>query len=84
MIDPNKCLKYKGFFGSVEYSAEDNLLCGEILGIDGLFMYHGEALKDLQEDFKEAVESYLAYCEEKGVQPQRMLAANYTNISPKQ
>ena len=71
MIDPNKCLEYKGYFGSVEYSAEDNLLCGEILGIRGLFMYHGETLHELQMDFKEAVESYLSFCEESGKEPQK-------------
>jgi len=70
MIDPNKCLQYKGYFGSVEYSAEDNLLCGKILGIRGLFMYDGTTLFELQEDFKEAVESYIAFCEDSEISPQ--------------
>ena len=61
MIDANKCLKYKGFFGSVEYSAPDNLLHGEILGVNALVMYDGICLKSLQADFEEAVESYLVF-----------------------
>jgi len=71
MIDPDKCLKFKDYFGSVEYSAPYNLLCGQILGIRGLFMYHGETLEELQKDFIEAVESYLSFCEESGKEPQR-------------
>jgi len=71
MIDPNRCLKYRDYFGSVEYSAEDNILCGKILGIRGLFMYEGNTLNELQRDFKEAVESYLSFCEESGNKPQK-------------
>ena len=31
-----KTLKYKGYIGSIDYSEDDGVLFGEILGIDGL------------------------------------------------
>ena len=66
----NDYLEYKGYLGTVEYSAVDNLLHGEVAGIRGLIMYHGDNLECLTNDFKEAVDYYLANCEENGVEPQ--------------
>jgi len=63
-------LEYRGYLGTVEYSAEDNLLCGEVAGIRGLIMYHGDNLSDLKQDFEAAVDHYLLCCEEEGIPPQ--------------
>jgi predicted HicB family RNase H-like nuclease len=48
-----KTLKYKGYLGSVEFSEEDNVLFGEILGIDGLVNYEGNTIQELTESFHE-------------------------------
>ena len=71
MIDVNKCLEYKGYLGSVEYSAPDRLLCGEVLGIKSLIMYHSDTLQGLITDFQDAVDHYLSHCEEEGKEPQK-------------
>ena len=63
-------LEYKGYLGTVEYSATDNLLCGEVVGIRGLIMYHGDNLADLKTDFESAIDHYLTCCAEDGLQPQ--------------
>ena len=64
--------EYKGYLGTVEYSAEDNLLCGEVAGIyKGLIMYHGQTLECLKRDFEDAVDHYLSCCEEEGRVPMR-------------
>ena len=59
-------LEYKGYTGTVEFSAEDNILFGKVIGIDGLISYEGESVSSLKEDFKAAVDDYLEMCEEKG------------------
>ena len=61
-----KYLEYKGYTGSIEYSPEDSLLYGKVLGIRGLISYEGETGKLLEQDFKEAVDSYLAECKAEG------------------
>ena len=58
-------LKYKGFEGTVEYSADDDCLFGKILGIDGLAMYFGDSLESLKKDFYEAVDFHLSHFEDK-------------------
>gem|GEM_PF-6676007 len=64
-IDLSDYLEYKGYLGTVEYSAEDNLLCGEVVGImKGLIMYHGQTLDCLKRDFEDAIDHYISCCEE--------------------
>lgn len=66
----NGTLKYKGYEGSVEYSAEDDCLCGKVLNIRGLLSYEGQTLQELRKDFELCVDDYLALCARKGVEPE--------------
>ena len=53
-----KYLEYKGYTGSIEYSREDDLLYGKVLGIRGLISYEGERGKSLEQDFRNAIDTY--------------------------
>ncbi|WP_455621936.1 type II toxin-antitoxin system HicB family antitoxin [Parabacteroides sp.] len=64
-------LKYKGFIGSVNFSEEDGIFFGKIEGINGMVNFEGESVKELTEAFHEAVNDYLIYCEEEGIQPHK-------------
>lgn len=64
-------LTYKGFTGSVSFSEKDNVFFGKIEGINGLVNFEGESVKELTSAFHEAVDDYLAYCEEEGIQPHK-------------
>ena len=35
-------LNYKGYYGTVEISLEDNILFGKVLGINGLISYEAK------------------------------------------
>ena len=67
----NNFLEHKGYLGTVEYSAEDNILFGQIVGIRGLISYEGSSVEQLRADFEEAIDDYLLDCEESGVKPQQ-------------
>lgn len=64
-------LKYKDFLGSVAFSEKDNVFFGKIEGIDGLVNFEGESVQELTQAFHEAVDDYLAYCEEEGIEPHK-------------
>ena len=66
-----KYLDYKGYTGSIEYSTEDGLLFGKVLGIRGLISYEGETGKALEKDFREAVDAYLEDCKVVGKKPEK-------------
>ena len=62
--------KYRGYIGSLEYSEEDEVLFGRVLGISDLISYEGTTCEELIADFHGAVDDYLAMCEAEGVQPE--------------
>jgi len=64
-------LEYKGYYGTVEYSAKDNILFGKVIGIKGLISYEGDSVQTLKTDFEEAVDDYLDMCEAEGVEPEK-------------
>lgn len=66
-----KMLEYKGYYGTVNYSLEDQVLYGKIVGINGLLSYEGETIKDLEEDFHGVIDEYLADCKAEGIKPQK-------------
>lgn len=59
-------MQYKGYVGSVEFSEEDGLFFGKVLGIRSLISYDGKNAQELVEDFHGAVEDYLAMCAAEG------------------
>ena len=69
-IDTNT-MKYKGFLGLVAFSEEDNVFFGKIEGIDGLVNFEGESVEELKSAFHEAVDDYLAYCKDEGIEPHK-------------
>ena len=59
-------LQYKGLKGTIEYSEEDNVLCGRLLVKGDMISYEGETVKALEEGFHEAVDGYLDICQKQG------------------
>ncbi len=59
-------LKYKGYAGTIEASIEDGCLHGSILFINDLITYEGNTVEEIKSSFEEAIDRYLAYCEETG------------------
>jgi len=68
-----KYLEYKGYTGSIEYSPEDDLLYGKVLGIRGLISYEGKTGRLLEVDFKGAIDTYLADCKAEGKKTEKPL-----------
>jgi len=72
-----KHLEYKGYTGSIEYSKDDDLLYGKVLGIRGLISYEGKTGKELENDFKEAINEYLTDCEQEIIIPERPFKGSF-------
>ena len=76
-------MEYKGYLGSVEFSPEDTLFFGKVLGIRALISYEGENARDLVEDFHGAVDDYLALCVAEGIEPEKAYKGSFNvRISP--
>lgn len=64
-------LRYKSYSARPEYSAEDQIFYGKILGISDLVDFQSESAKDLEAEFHKAVDDYLDFCAEIGKEPQK-------------
>ncbi len=64
-----KFLRYKGFYGSIEVSLDDDCLFGKLEFIDPLVNYEADTAHGLEQAFKEAVDDYLADCNALGREP---------------
>nr|MBS0036628.1 type II toxin-antitoxin system HicB family antitoxin [Saprospiraceae bacterium] len=70
-------LEYKGYTGTIEYSKEDKLLYGKVVGIRGLLSYEGTTGTELEADFKEVIDEYLADCKVAGIKPEKPFKGSF-------
>lgn len=64
-------LQYKGYHGSVEFSSEDNVLFGKILGIRDVITFEGKTVNEITKAFHQMVDDYLKTCKELGKDPDK-------------
>ena len=74
---PNNYLHYKDYVGSVEFSEEDAVFHGKVIGIKSLLSFEGDSVSTLIEDFRNAVDEYLEFCAEKGKTPERPFKGSF-------
>lgn len=70
-------LKYKGFTGSAEFSAEDGVFFGRVLGIRSMISYAGDSVASLTDSFQSAVDSYLQTCADNSVSPEKPCSGTF-------
>ena len=78
----NDILSYKNYFGSVHYSAIDEIFYGRIIGINDLINFEGSSVKDLKASFEESVEDYLDFCKELEKSPDKTYKGTFNVIVP--
>ncbi len=70
-------LTYKDYIGSVSFSSEDEVFYGKIEHINDLITFESGNAHDLKIAFEEAVDDYIAFCEEKGVKPNKPFKGSF-------
>lgn len=73
MLMVSNILYYKGYYCKIEYSAEDKVIYGKIMGIHSLISFESESATDIENEFHNTVDDYLSYCEEEGVEPEKTI-----------
>ena len=62
----NNTLSYKGFTAGIEFSADDNIFFGRLLGTTDIVAFHGESVQELQDSMRETVDFHIEVCEKIG------------------
>jgi predicted HicB family RNase H-like nuclease len=64
-------LHYKNYTGSVEFSEEDAVFHGKVIGIKALISFEGDSVSAITNDFHKAVDDYLKFCASRGKEPEK-------------
>jgi predicted HicB family RNase H-like nuclease len=76
-------LEYKGYNAKISYSQEDDVLFGNIYGINDLVTFEGETITEIKNAFYEAVDDYLDMCSRIGKEPEKSYKGQFNvRISP--
>ena len=76
-------MEYKGYVGTVEFSEENSIFFGKVIGIRALISYEGQSARELVSDFHGAVDDYLELCAAEGIEPERAYKGSFNvRISP--
>ena len=59
-------LTYKGFTGTVDFSSDDHLFYGKIIGIDDLVTFEGSSVDELESSFQYVVDKHIEDCQAEG------------------
>src|SRR5580658_7340073 len=70
-------MKYKGYTGHVEYDDEAKIFHGEVLGIKDVVTFQGITVDEIEQAFKDSIDDYLAFCKERGEEPDRPFSGNF-------
>jgi len=70
-------MEYKGYIGSVRFSAEDEVFYGKLQGIRDLVTYEGTDVIGLKRSFYEAVDDYLEMCKRRGKVPEQPFKGSF-------
>ena len=76
-------LTYKGYKASVVYDDEADVLHGEVLGPRSVITFQATSIEQLKREFEFSVEDYLAFCAERGIEPDKPCSGKISlRVSP--
>ena len=70
-------MKHKGYSGKFELDEATGIFHGEVLGIKDVITFQGTTAKKLLKAFRDSVDDYLEFCEERGEDPDKPYSGNF-------
>lgn len=70
-------MNYKGYIGHVEFDSDAEIFHGEVINTRDVITFQGETVKQLKKAFKESINDYLAFCKERGEQPDKPFSGKF-------
>jgi len=70
-------IEYKGYHTRPEFSAEDDLLTGEIMGINDLIVFAASSIKEFRKAFHQSVDGYLDMCKRQDKTPDKEYSGRF-------
>ncbi len=70
-------MKYKGYFGHVEYDDEAKIFHGEVVGLKDIITFQGRTVAELETAFKDSINDYLAWCKKRKEKPEKTFSGTF-------
>ncbi len=64
-------MEYRGYVGVVEYDDDAQHFHGRVVGLRDVITFVGTSVEELRREFRASVDDYLAFCRERGEEPER-------------
>ena len=64
-------MTYKNYTAEVEIDPDAKVLAGRVLYLRDVIVFEGETVEDAERQFHASVDDYLAWCAERGKEPER-------------
>jgi predicted HicB family RNase H-like nuclease len=75
----------KGYLSHIDFDRDLNAFHGEVVNIRNVITFQGRSLEELRQSFEDSVEDYLAFCVERGEDPDQPFSGHFTvRLSPEQ
>jgi len=78
-------MEYRSYLAHVEFDDNTNIFHGEVMNIRDVITFQGKSVDELRQAFEDSVEDYLAFCAERGEEPDKPFSGRFTvRLSPEQ
>ena len=68
---------YNGYEAVIEYDEEAGLFHGEVINLRDVITFQGSSVSELKQALEESVEDYLAFCRERGEEPEKPFSGQF-------
>ncbi len=76
-------MTYKNYVGVAEFDDEAGVIRGQVVNIRDVITFQGSTVEEVRQAFRDSVDDYLAFCAERGEDPERPLEAEAPiNLGP--
>ena len=76
-------IEYKGYSGKVEFDDEAGIFHGDVINTRDVITFQGESVSELQQAFRDSIDDYLEFCQERGESPEKPFSGQFvTRIPP--
>ena len=68
-------MRYKGYEAAVEYDEDAEIFHGDVINLRDVITFQGRSVSELKKAFAGSVEDYLAFCQTRGEDPEKLFFA---------
>ena len=70
-------MTYKGYEALVQYDQDAEIFHGEVMNLRDVITFQGSSVAELKRACADSVEDYLAFCKERGEEPERPYSGQF-------